>query len=139
MGYTACLAGRGRQHIRGGESEAVHGWAKGMKPEVCFVVGLVSFSGTAGVLERRKGEEHRGLKFHHFFSFPLPECLNSRLLFCLWLVSVLIFRLTQAFVSTFFFFFYQPLCDVSNGNVIFTGCVSASHSATLHILKRTLS
>lgn len=36
------------QYIRG-ESEAVHGWAKGMKPEVCFVVGLVSFSGTAGV------------------------------------------------------------------------------------------
>lgn len=40
--------------IRGGESDAVHGWAKGMKPEVCFVVGLVSFRGTAGVGMREK-------------------------------------------------------------------------------------
>lgn len=79
MGYTACLAGRGRQHIRGGESEAVHGWAKGMKPEVCFVVGLVSFSGTAGVGEKER-QGHRGLRFH-FFSLPLAEHLNSRLLF----------------------------------------------------------
>lgn len=63
MGYTACLAGGGRQHIRGGESEAVHGWAKGMKPEVCFVVGLVSFSGTAGAGEKER-QGHRGLKFH---------------------------------------------------------------------------
>lgn len=56
VGYTACLAGGGGQYIRGHESEAVHGWAKGMKPEVCFVVGLVSFSGTAGV----GGRERRG-------------------------------------------------------------------------------
>lgn len=32
----------------------MHGWAKGMKPEVCFVVGLVSFSGTAGVGEKER-------------------------------------------------------------------------------------
>ena len=65
VGYTACLAGSGRQYIRGGETEAVHGWAKGMKPEVCFVVGLVSFSGTAGVgKEERQG--HRGQACQYF-------------------------------------------------------------------------
>lgn len=41
---------------------------KGMKPEVCFVVGLVSFSGTAGVGKKER-QGHRGLEFQHFFSF----------------------------------------------------------------------
>ena len=49
----------------------MHGWAKGMKtPEVCFVVGLVSFSGTAGV-ERRKGkgteDRHSSFSFIHLY------------------------------------------------------------------------
>lgn len=47
--YTACLAGCGRWYISGAESGAVHGWAKAMEPEVCFVVGFISFSSTAGV------------------------------------------------------------------------------------------
>lgn len=62
------MAGRGRQYIRGGESEAVHGWAKGMKPEVCFVVGLVSFSGTAGV-GRKERQGHSGQAFQYFSIF----------------------------------------------------------------------
>lgn len=69
VGYTTCLAGRGRQYIRGGESEAVHGWAKGMKPEVCFVVGPVSFSGTAGV-EKKERQGHGGQHSSIFLSFP---------------------------------------------------------------------
>lgn len=68
VGRTACLAGRGRQCIRGGESEAVHGWARGMKPEVCFVVGLVSFSGPAGVRGKEK-QGHKGLEFQYFTVF----------------------------------------------------------------------
>lgn len=68
VGYTTCLAGRGRQYIRGGESEAVHGWAKGMKPEVCFVVGLVSFSCTAGVGKKER-QGHRGQAFQYFSIF----------------------------------------------------------------------
>lgn len=43
----------------------MHGWAKGMKPEVCFVVGLVSFRGTAGVGERGR-QGHRGQVFQYF-------------------------------------------------------------------------
>lgn len=42
----------------------MHGWAKGMKPEVCFVVGLVSFRGTAGGEREKQG--HRGQAFQYF-------------------------------------------------------------------------
>lgn len=42
----------------------MHGWAKGMKPEVCFVVGLVSFSGTAGVGKKER-QGHGGQAFHY--------------------------------------------------------------------------
>lgn len=58
----------GGSDIRGGESEAVHGWAKGMKPEVCFVVGLVSFSGTAGVRKTER-QGHGGQAFQYFSIF----------------------------------------------------------------------
>lgn len=45
----------------------MHGWAKGMKPEVCFVVGLVSFSGTAGVGKRER-QGHGGQAFLYFIA-----------------------------------------------------------------------
>lgn len=46
---------------------------KGMKPEVCFVVGLVSFRGTAGVGKKGTEDRHSSL----FLSFPedLSVCL----------------------------------------------------------------
>ena len=51
--------------LRGCESEAVAGWAKGMKPEVCLVAGLISFSGTAGV-GKRENQGHGGRAFRYF-------------------------------------------------------------------------
>lgn len=39
----------------------MHGWAKCMKPEVCFVVGLVSFSGTAGVGKEKARARRTGI------------------------------------------------------------------------------
>lgn len=47
------------------ESKAVPGRAKGMKTEVCFVVGLVPFSGSAGVGKRRK-QGHEGRASPYF-------------------------------------------------------------------------
>lgn len=40
--------------LRVGQSEAVPDWANCMKAEVCFVVGLVPFSSSAGVGRKRK-------------------------------------------------------------------------------------
>lgn len=82
------MAGRGRQYIRGGESEAVHDWVKGMKPEVCFVVGLVSFSGTAGVRKKER-QGHRGLEFQYFSFFT--RRLELMFAFSSWPFSILNF------------------------------------------------
>lgn len=68
----------------------MHGWAKCMKPEVCFVVGLVSFSGTAGVGKKRQG--HEGQVFC-YFQPPLPKDLSLCLPFYYNLYSFLIYSM----------------------------------------------
>lgn len=49
-----------------GESGAVPGWAGCMKAEVCFVVGRVSFSSSAGVGEKGERRGHEGRAFQYF-------------------------------------------------------------------------
>ena len=69
----------------------MHGWAKGMKPEVCFVVGLVSFSDTAGVgKEERQGH---GGQASRYFSAMCTWRFKLISAFLLWCFSSLIFHL----------------------------------------------
>ncbi len=52
-----------------------------MKPEVCFVVGLVSFRGTAGVGKKER-QGHSGQAFQHFYIFTRRFKLTGT--FSLW-------------------------------------------------------